>query len=104
MYNRYLNAEGFEEYFEPLPQQAPEPPPSQQQSAVPPPQPAEQPRRGSLLGSLGDKLKLPTLDSDTILLLVLVYFLISDSDEGEDKKNNIVDTLLIVGALVLLGF
>ena len=43
------------------------------------------------------------LDSDTILLLILVYFLLADTDEN-GEKSNLADTLLIVGALLLLGF
>ena len=46
----------------------------------------------------GNGLKLPEFDADTLLLLVLVYFLIADGDD------NISDTLLIIGALLLLGF
>lgn len=122
MYNRYLNAEGFAEYFSPQPEdqpegqvqagQQPEISPGRGPQAAPqggrnlpgsrPPQGQQgQNRRPGLLGGL----RLPELDSDTILLLVLVYFLISDSDEdGKKDKNSIVDTLLIVGALLLLGF
>ncbi len=102
MYNRYLNAGGFDEYFTPAEdarapaEPAPAPEPAFQQ-------PQEPPKKGGLLGNLGERIKLPNLDSDTILLLVLVYFLISDSEEN-GEKNNIVDTLLIVGALLLLGF
>ena len=41
---------------------------------------------------------MPEFDADTILLLVLVYFLVADDNE------NISDTLLIIGVLLLLGF
>ena len=51
----------------------------------------------------GHNMVLPELDSDTILLLVLVYFLLADTDENGEKYN-LADTLLIVGALLLLGF
>lgn len=51
----------------------------------------------SLKNLLGNNLKLPELDTDTILLIVVAYFLIADSDE------NMTDTLLIIGALFLLG-
>ena len=57
-----------------------------------------QPRQSGALKNLLGGLKLPELNSDTLLLLVLVYFLIAD--EGE----NISDTLLIIGVLLLLGF
>ena len=75
-------------------------PPSSEPQARPENQP---PRKSGLLGSLGQRLKLPELDSDTILLLVLVYFLLADTDEN-GEKSNLADTLLIVGALLLLGF
>lgn len=102
MYNRYLNAEGFDQYFAPAEQApAPFPPPGPEPPPAPPPEPPK--GRGGLLGGLGERLKLPNLDGDTILLLVLVYFLIADGEEKEDK-NGMVDTLLIVGALLLLGF
>ena len=61
-------------------------------------------------GLFGGAIKLPELNADTVLMLVLVYFLISDelspssNEDGESKNNNITDTLLIIGALLLLGF
>lgn len=51
-----------------------------------------------LKGLFGGNIKLPEFDADTILLLVLVYFLVADDTE------NISDTLLIIGVLLLLGF
>ena len=39
-----------------------------------------------------------TFDADTIFLLVIVYFLIAD---GED---DLMETLLIVAALLFMGF
>lgn len=61
--------------------------------------PEEKPRGLSALkGLLGSSLKLPEFNADTILLLVLVYFLVADDSE------NINDTLLIIGILLLLGF
>ena len=51
-----------------------------------------------LKGLFGGIFKLPEFDADTILLLVLVYFLVADDTE------NISDTLLIIGVLLLLGF
>ena len=44
-----------------------------------------------LKGLLGGGIKLPEFSTDTILLLVLVYFLVADDSE------NISDTLLIIG-------
>ena len=54
--------------------------------------------QGPLKGLLGGNFRLPEFDADTILLLVLVYFLVADDTE------NISDTLLIIGVLLLLGF
>jgi len=51
-----------------------------------------------LKGLFGGSVKLPEFDADTVLLLVLVYFLVADDTE------NISDTLLIIGVLLLLGF
>jgi hypothetical protein len=53
----------------------------------------------SLRGILGDGIKLPELDADTVILLILVYFLL-----GDDDSTHISDTILIIGALLLLGF
>ena len=55
-------------------------------------------RRPKTGGLFGGAIKLPELDSDTILLLILVYFLVEDGSE------NISDTILIIGILLLLGF
>ncbi len=52
----------------------------------------------ALKGLFNGNIKLPEFDADTILLLVLVYFLVADDNE------NISDTLLIIGVLLLLGF
>lgn len=67
---------------------------------VEPERPPEEKPRGlsALKGLLGSSLKLPEFNADTILLLVLVYFLVADDSE------NINDTLLIIGILLLLGF
>lgn len=51
-----------------------------------------------LKGLFGGNIRLPEFDADTVLLLVLVYFLVADETE------NISDTLLIIGVLLLLGF
>ncbi len=67
--------------------------------AEPPQQTTAKPRAANpLKGLFGGNIKLPEFDADTILLLVLVYFLIADDNE------NISDTLLIIGVLLLLGF
>ena len=65
-----------------------------------PPQPQGPPPKSTsgLKGLFGGNIKLPEFDADTVLLLVLVYFLVADDTE------NISDTLLIIGVLLLLGF
>lgn len=65
-----------------------------------PPQPQSPPPKkpSALKGLFGGSVKLPEFDADTVLLLVLVYFLVADDTE------NISDTLLIIGVLLLLGF
>lgn len=56
--------------------------------------PRARPPFHGLLGGI----KIPELDMDTVVILVLVYFLISE--EGD----SIGDTLLIMGILLALGF
>ncbi|MBE6993058.1 MAG: hypothetical protein E7423_00215 [Ruminococcaceae bacterium] len=73
MYNRYVRACG--------------PPPP-----CPPPDTGPKPP-----GILPGGLRLPKIDADTILLLVMVYFLVRDPDDRGS------DTLLIIAALFLLG-
>ena len=57
------------------------------------------PQRGDglLKSILGDNIKLPEINSDTVMLLVLVYFLVADPDD------RVSDTILIIAALFLLG-
>lgn len=85
MYNRYLNLTGRDPV-----------PPALTEKAEEKPVEAENSRKGLF----GTGLKLPELNTDTLLILVLVYFLITDDESAED----IGDTLLIIGALLLLGF
>lgn len=67
--------------------------------SAPPEQPQSRSKSTSALkGLFGNNIKLPEFNADTILLLVLVYFLVADDSE------NISDTLLIIGVLLLLGF
>lgn len=54
---------------------------------------------GRLRGLLGDSIKLPEFDADTVLLLVLVYFLVAEED-----SSHLSDTILIIGILLLIGF
>ncbi len=100
MYNRYMNSSGFEDFFKPV--EAPAPPPAAEPEVpVEPVEPTENKPKGlsSVLKNLtGGGLKLPEFDTDTLLLLVLVYFLVADDD------SNLSDTLLIIGILLLLGF
>jgi len=99
MYNRYINSGGFEEYNANTDQTASEagysPPPGE--TNQPPPSKGG---LSALKDLFTNNIKLPEINADTILLLVLVYFLITDSDDNK----NISDTLLIIGALLLLGF
>lgn len=109
MYNRYMNPDGFNEVKKPA---------GEAQcvfedvgGASENSRPTEKPKAQSK-GLFGGSIKLPEFDADTILMLVLVYFLISDElspssgedGDGEKSKHNISDTLLIIGALLLLGF
>lgn len=100
MYNRYVPG-GFDL------------PPPEEIQATPEPEvstfaevgaeetPAEPEKKGlisNIKSLFGNNIKLPDMNADTVLLLVLVYFLVADD------KENISDTLLIIGVLLLLGF
>lgn len=65
---------------------------------APPKQPERSRNPSVLKGLFGGNFRLPEFDADTNLLLVLVYFLVADDTE------NISDTILIIGVLLLLGF
>ena len=94
MYNRYINSGGFEEYNSQTEQTA------QEADYSPPIEKNTTSSSKSGFSALKDMIKMPEFNMDTVLLLVLVYFLIVDSDDNK----NISDTLLIIGALLLLGF
>lgn len=105
MYNRYINSGGFSDYFKPI--ESENVPPAQA-DYIPPADTGIPSKKPSIFDNIknmfgggvsenGEKSGF-TFDMDTIFLLVLVYFLIAD---GED---NMTETLLIVGALLLLGF
>lgn len=100
MYNRYIA--GAWPDGPPSSKCSPTPQPEAPQfSDIPADAPTPQPRSkgtSGLKGLFGGNIKLPEFDADTILLLVLVYFLVADETE------NISDTLLIIGVLLLLGF
>ena len=94
MLNRYIDPEGWDRLFGPAA-------PSAEQSAEPAaPQPG--PQKGSAFSALQELLggRLRDINAETLVLVVLVYFLVADRDEGDDK---ISDTLLIIGALLLFG-
>lgn len=99
LYNRYIaGAWPDGPPPKPTPGSQPETP---QFSDIPADDPPPQSRAKSgsgLKGLFGGNIKLPEFDADTVLLLVLVYFLVADETE------NISDTLLIIGVLLLLGF
>lgn len=103
LYNRYISGAWPDDQPEPSlgkPEGPAEDQPVFADVTAPPPQPQEPPRKnpGGLKGLFGGNIKLPEFDADTVLLLVLVYFLVADDTE------NISDTLLIIGVLLLLGF
>ena len=113
MYNRYINADGFTQRPDPAawntgqpqdqnsPRSGPAPAgtePAGTEPAAEPQNNGERPRGlAGLRNLLGSSLKLPDLNSDTLLLLAMVYFLVADP---EDK---ISDTVLIIAALFLMG-
>jgi len=100
MYNRYMNSGGFEDFFSPSAAANPQPAPQTEIPEAPTPDPESKLRglNAALKNLTGGGIRLPELDADTLLLLVLVYFLVADNGE------NVSDTLLIIGALLLLGF
>ena len=111
MFNRYMNPEGFNEFCPSDNKPAGD---FEDVSADTSNTQKDKPRTSGVGGKglFGGGIKLPEFDADTVLMLVLVYFLISDElspsskEDGdtEKNKNKISDTLLIIGALLLLGF
>ena len=95
MYNRYINAGDF------IPRAAPEQSRPAEDPAVCRQKPhghqASADTPSGLRALLGERFKLPELSQENLLLLVLVYFLVTD--EG-DKPS---DVLLLIAALFLLG-
>ena len=96
MYNRYINADDF------IPKPEDVPPRQEHGQNSKPPDwnnaPGQGcPPRSPLHALLGDRFKLPDLSQENLLLLVMVYFLVTD--EG-DKPS---DVLLLIAALFLLG-
>ena len=92
LYNRYINTNDF---VPPEPEAACADNRTQTDSS----RPSRQPNGSSspLRDLLGGTLKLPEFNSDTLILLVIVYFLVAEAD---DKLS---DTVLIIAALFLLG-
>jgi hypothetical protein len=89
MFNRYINPDAFGEV--PRLEKPPEPQPFEDvsnQSGS-----ADKKPSGTAKGLFGSGIKLPEFDADTILMLVLVYFLISDElspsskDDGDSEKS-----------------
>lgn len=104
MYNRYFQAE--EEPVVSAPRMGGEAPPAAAaepaafqtvEAEEAPPEKAK--GLGALKSLFGGSVKLPDFDADTVLLLVLVYFLVADNN-----NEHISDTMLIIGMLLLLGF
>ncbi len=100
LYNRYINSDSFE----PIPSQnmgniGEESFSDIGQGSAEAAAEENAPAKGlnALKNMLGNNIKLPEFNGDTILLLVLVYFLIADPDD------KISDTVLIIAALFLLG-
>lgn len=89
MYNRYINSNGGQ-FFTAEPVEDFENEPIFEQNNQ------QQTGQGGLRG-IFSRLGM-TFDADTIFLLVIVYFLIAD---GED---DLMETLLIVAALLFMGF
>ena len=99
MYNRYINSEGFIPRQEENPSRQEQKQESSQhfQNCSSSYNQGSQAPRSPLHALLGDRFKLPDLSQENLLLLVLVYFLVTD--EG-DKPG---DILLLIAALFLLG-
>ncbi|MCX7615392.1 MAG: hypothetical protein N2Z65_06525 [Clostridiales bacterium] len=113
MYNRYMST-GFDELFttssEPITTEfEPVEPVVEEPKKAEPVMAAVQtaaPTKGGGLSSILEKFNMPKFDMDTILLLLVVFFLLSDG--GENKgiggilgENS--DLLLIIGLLFILG-
>lgn len=95
MYNRYVNG-GFDDFFRPV--QDFDLPEAKALAGFGPAENTSAPAREEKDSGLFGGFKLPEFDAETIILLVLVYFLVSE--EGD----SISDTLLIIGVLLVLGF
>lgn len=101
LYNRYIAGAWPEASPPPNAPAHNHPPEDPVFAEIPADEPTPPPRPkglNGLKGLFGGNIKLPEFDADTVLLLVLVYFLVADETE------NISDTLLIIGVLLLLGF
>ena len=62
----------------------------------------EQPK-GLLNGLFSGNKSRSLLDPDTLLLILMVFFLVYDKDGEKDGKTDTGDILLIAGLLLLLG-
>lgn len=94
MLNRYTDPEGWARLAgspqEAAPAMAQEPQTTSQ---------AEGPSAFSGLRALLEE-RLGGISTDTLVLAALVYFLVADREEADDRVS---DTLLIIGALLLFG-
>ncbi len=121
MYNRYISGGEFQDFFSPIEGANPVEPKVDTQPQTEPSfvdvsddnqaeqqgerETSQEKKVGGLKGLFGNNIKLPDFDADTILLLVLVYFLVADGGESQNGgEGKISDTLLIIGVLLLLGF
>ncbi len=62
--------------------------------------PAGEIKKTGIDSLFGGKLKVPRLNADTVLLLVIAYFLVADP--GDEKPRP--EILVILGILLILGF
>ena len=92
MYNRYLTAAAESE---PIPHHIPEP--DSTTYATDHPSPAS-----GLMHGLSARLQNIHLDQDTLLVLAIVWFLLSGSEDTSDGSTD-WEQLLLIGILVFLG-
>ena len=99
VYNRYIN-DSFADFFCPVDDDTPREDSTSFEDIKPEPEPSPKPAASqqSEGGGLFGGFKLPEMDADTIIMLLLVCFLVFEEDDS------LSDTLLIIGALLLLGF
>ena len=111
MYNRYMT-NSFDDFFH----QTDQPPVNADYVPVEEEKSLEEgenitaaPAKGGLVSSLLEHI--PKLDMDTILLILVVFFLLSDGSDRSEQNTGIMgmlgqnsDLLLIIGLLFILGY